>query len=41
MTLESCRERELTRKKLRSLEEHYEHVWQKPTDNEPKREVTL
>ena len=41
MTLESYRELELTREKLRSLEEHYEEVRQKPTENEHLRELTL
>ena len=41
MTLESYRELELTRETLRSLDEHYEEVRRKPTDNEHWRQLTL
>ena len=41
MTLESHRELELAREKLRSLEEHYEQVRQKPAKNEHLRQLTL
>lgn len=41
MTLESYRELELAREKLRSLEEHYEKVRQQPTENDHLRQLTL
>ncbi len=41
MRLQSQREVENTREKLRSLEEHYEETAKSPCDNEHVRELTL
>ncbi len=41
MSLESNRELEATREKLRLLEQHYHELLRKPTDNEHLRELTL
>jgi len=41
MNLESSRELEVTREKLRSLEEHYEDVRRKPAEDQHVRELTL
>ena len=41
MSLESNRELEATREKLRLLEQHYDELRRTPTDNEHLRELTL
>ena len=41
MRLETKRQVETTRRKLTLLEEHYEEVRQKPTEDEHVRELTL
>ncbi len=41
MRLQSKRELEVTREKLRSLEEHYKVIAERPTGDEHVRELTL